>query len=51
MITASSPSKCTSFDDGGSRIASPSPITEVDGFRKIIGVLGASLPISLAWSA
>ena len=38
-------------EDGGSRIVSPSPITEVDGLRKISGVVGASPPISFAWSA
>ncbi len=42
MTTASSTSWCTFVLPGGMRMASPGPITEVDGFRKISGAFGAS---------
>ncbi len=52
MTTASSASWCTLVLPGGMRMASPGPITEVEGLRKISGSAGASpVPISFTWSA
>jgi hypothetical protein len=48
MTTASSASCSTCFDCGGSRIASFGPMTDVDGFMKISGSFGTSLPSSAA---
>jgi hypothetical protein len=42
MTTASSASWCTLVLPGGMRMASPGPITDVDGFRKSRGSFGAS---------
>ena len=42
MTTASSASWCTLVLPGGMRMASPGPITEVDGLRNISGSFGAS---------
>lgn len=50
MTTASSGSCVTLHVPGGMRIASPGPITEVDGLRKRIGSAGAGLP-SIATTA
>src|SRR5438067_981116 len=45
MTTASSPSKSTrSVSLTGYLIASPGPVTEVDGLRKITGSAGGPLP-------
>ena len=49
--TASSASWWTSADQGGSRMASPGPITAEAGFRKKRGSLGSSFLSSLACSA
>jgi hypothetical protein len=35
----------------GQTIVSPGPITDVLGFKKMIGSFGTSDPISFAWSA
>jgi hypothetical protein len=54
MTTASSTSWCTLVLPGGIRIASPGPITDVEGLRNISGAFGASpvrAAISATWSA
>ena len=45
MTTASSTSWCTFVLPGGMRMASPGPMTEVEGFRNSSGSVGAS-PVS-----
>jgi hypothetical protein len=52
MMTASSPSKSTrSVSLTGYLIASPGPVTEVDGLRKITGSAGGSPATSRACDA
>ncbi|CAM5677592.1 hypothetical protein SCYAM73S_03211 [Streptomyces cyaneofuscatus] len=51
MTTASSASWWRSLEKEGYSIASPEPITEVVGLKKVMGASGTSWPSSAACSA